>query len=79
MVNNILEMVCVDEMYNIITADNGGVWHIYEKAIDNCQVIITFCKYITGLSCIQSQAVIFIDDWKENRAKFEKLAYISEI
>ena len=79
MINNILEMCCISEMYNIINADKGGVWHIYEKEIDDNQIVVTFCKYINGIAAIQAQAVIFIDDWEVNKYQFDKLCYISEI
>lgn len=79
MISNILEMTCISEMLNVIDTDKGGVWHIYTKEVSELQVIITFCKYINGLSCIQAQALIYYDDWEENKDQFEKLAYISEI
>lgn len=79
MLNDILENACVGEMLNVIDADKGGVWHIYTKEIDDNRIIITFCKYVHGLSTIQAQAVISYLDWEDNKPNFEKLAYISEI
>lgn len=79
MISNILEMDCFDKMYNIINADASGVWCIYVKDISETEVILTFCKYINGVPSYQAQAQIFYDDWEENKAKFEKLAYITEV
>ena len=79
MLNDLLENICISEMLNVIDADKGGVWHIYTKEIDDNRVIVTFCKYVYGLSTIQSQAVISYLDWEDNKINFEKYAYISEI
>lgn len=79
MINDILESATMGEMLNIIDSDKGGVWHIYKKDASETYVVITFCKYINGLPCMQSQAIIFYDEWETNKHNFEKLAYISEI
>ena len=79
MTSNILEMLCVEKMYNIINTDAGGVWCIYKKDISETEVVLTFCKYIHGVPSFQAQAQIFYDDWEDNKSKFEKLAYISEV
>lgn len=77
--SNILDMVCVDKMYDIMNTDISGVWRIYVKDISETEVILTFCKYINGVPSFQAQAQIFYDDWEENKSKFEKLAYITEV
>lgn len=77
--SDILENARVGEMLNIIDSDKGGVWHIYQKEIDDNRVVLTFCKYVHGLSTIQAQVIIGWLDWEDNKRNFEKLAYISEL
>lgn len=79
MTSNIFDMICVDKMYDIMNTDISGVWRIYKKDINETEVILTFCKYISGVPSYQAQAQIFYDDWEKNKGKFEKLAYITEV